>query len=55
MMEKFQVLTLEKRLEASPQKDKAIALLNVVSPIFFMSNLIVELSLYSKLSFQRLR
>lgn len=49
------MLTLEKRLEAFPQKDKAIALLNVVSPIFLMSNLVVELSLYSKLSLQRLR
>lgn len=54
-MEMFQLLSLEKSLEASPQKDKATALLNVVSPVFLMSNLVVEWSLYPRLSLQRLR
>jgi len=52
MRERFQLLSLEKRLEASPQKDKVIALLDVVPSVFLISNLVAEWSLYPQLLLQ---
>lgn len=49
-MEILQLLPLVKTLEASRHKDKAIALLNLVSLMILMSNLVVEWNLYTWLS-----